>query len=107
MTRRLQASAVVLGLVVTALFWIDPLFIPLALVGPLVVGIVAAWKRLPVMWVVVVWLVAGLGAVVSDFVVNQEDVIFHVVLTAFVVGLGAGTWWLAARLIGSRRPATP
>jgi hypothetical protein len=29
------------GVVISALFWIDPLFIPLALLGPLVTGSVA------------------------------------------------------------------
>ena len=36
-----------LGLVITVLFWFDPLFIPLALLGPLVVGAAAAWSGLP------------------------------------------------------------
>jgi cell division protein FtsX len=38
------------------------------------------------------WAVAGLGAVVSDFVVNQEDVVFHLVLTVVMIGLAAGGW---------------
>jgi hypothetical protein len=39
-TRRLLPW-VVAGLVVSALFWIDPLFIPLALLGPIATGAVA------------------------------------------------------------------
>ena len=38
MTQRLWLTAVVLGLIVTALFWIDPIIIPLAFIGPLVWG---------------------------------------------------------------------
>ena len=37
-TQRMWLTAVVLGLIVTALFWIDPIFIPLALTGPIVWG---------------------------------------------------------------------
>jgi hypothetical protein len=40
--------------------------------------------------VALLWLVAGLGALVSDYVVNQEDVVFHLVLTAVMIGLAAG-----------------
>ena len=103
MTRRIPVSAVVHGLVVTGLFWIDPLFIPLVLLGPIVVGVAAAAKHFPVRWAVVVWLVAGIGAVVSDFVVNHEDVVFHLVLTGFVVGVAAGSWWLTSRFVRSRK----
>jgi hypothetical protein len=83
---------VVTGLVVSALFWIDPLFIPLALLGPIVTGAVAGWTGRGLRGVALLWLVAGLGAVVSDYVVNQEDVVFHLVLTAVMIGLAAGAW---------------
>jgi hypothetical protein len=83
---------VVAGLVVSALFWIDPLFIPLALLGPIVTGALAAWTGRVLRLVVLMWVVAGIGAVVSDYVVNQEDVIFHLVLTVVMAGLAAGAW---------------
>lgn len=98
-------SAVALGLVLTALFWIDPLFIPLALLGPPITGAIAGLRRMPLAWLGTVWLVAGVGAIVSDFVVNQEDVLFHVVLTAFVVTLAAGAWTMTRKL--TRRAAEP
>jgi|SRR6188472_844564 hypothetical protein len=90
-------GAAVLGLVITVLFWFDPLFIPLALLGPLVVGAVAAWSGLPWRWPAVVMAVAGLGALVSDYVVNQEDVAFHLGLTIFMVVLALVAWRLVAR----------
>jgi hypothetical protein len=89
---------VVAGLVVSALFWIDPLFIPLALLGPIVTGAVAGWTGRGLRGVALLWLVAGVGAVVSDYVVNQEDVVFHLVLTAVMIGLAAGAW-VAVRAI--------
>ena len=49
-------------------------------------------------------LVAGLGDVTSDWLINCSDVVFHMVLTAFVVALAAGAWTLAARL-RRREPA--
>ena len=102
MTQRQWVTAVLLGLIVTALFWIDPLFIPLALLGPLVVGAIAGARGERWLWVVVVWVVAGVGAVVSDVVVNQEDVVFHLVLTVVMVGLASLAWWVA-RAVRFRR----
>jgi hypothetical protein len=102
MTQRQWITAVLLGLIVTALFWIDPLFIPLALLGPLVVGAIAGARGERWLWVAVVWVVAGVGAVVSDFVINQEDVGFHIVLTVVMVGLASLAWWVA-RAVRSRR----
>lgn len=93
---------VVAGLVVSALFWIDPLFIPLALVGPLVTGAVLGARGEGLRGPVLLWAVAGLGAVVSDFVVNQEDVVFHVVLTVLMAGLAALAWWIGG--LKWRRP---
>jgi peptidoglycan/LPS O-acetylase OafA/YrhL len=102
MTQRQWVTAVLLGLIVTALFWIDPLFVPLALLGPLLVGAIAGVRGEPWLWVAVLWIVAGLGAVVSDFVINQEDVGFHIVLTVIMVGLALLAWW-AGRAVRSRR----
>jgi hypothetical protein len=102
MTQRQWGTAVLLGLIVTALFWIDPVFIPLALLGPLVVGAIAGARGERWLWVAVVWIVAGVGAVVSDYVVNQEDVGFHIVLTVVMVGLASLAWWVA-RAVRSRR----
>jgi hypothetical protein len=98
MTRRQRIGAVALGLAVTALFWIDPLFIPIVLLGPTVTGVLAALRGLPLAWIAIAWLVAGLGAVVSDFAINHEDVVFHLVLTAFVVGLATAAWAIARRV---------
>ena len=102
MTQRQWVTAVLLGLVVTALFWIDPVFIPLAVLGPLVVGAVAGARGEQWLWIAVVWIVAGVGAVVSDFVINHEDVVFHLVLTVIMVGLASLAWGVA-RAVRSRR----
>jgi hypothetical protein len=102
MTQRGWVTAVLLGLIVTALFWIDPLFIPLALLGPVVVGAVAGARGEQWLWVAVVWIVAGVGAVVSDYVVNEEDVGFHIVLTVIMVALASAAWWVARAATGRR-----
>ena len=94
----------VAGLVVSALFWIGPLFFPLALLGPIVVGALGGWRGIERHLVAVMWAVAGIGAVVSDYVVNQEDVVFHLVLTVVMVALAAGAWWVA-RALARRRTA--
>jgi hypothetical protein len=90
--RRRWLPWILAGLVLSALFWIDPLFIPLALLGPIVTGAMAAWTARGLRFVTVLWLVAGLGATISDYVVNQEDVVFHLLLTIVMIGLAAGAW---------------
>jgi hypothetical protein len=90
-------TSVVLGLIVTALFWIDPIFIPLAFIGPLVWGAFAGTQKLPWQWALTVSLVAGLGAVISDFVINHEDVPFHLALTFTLCALAWSAWSIARR----------
>jgi hypothetical protein len=97
MRRNDLRTAALLGLVITALLWFDPLFLPLALLGPLVVGAVAGWSGLGWLWTAVAMLVAGLGALVTDYVINQEDVTFHLGLTVFMLVLASVAWWLVTR----------
>jgi hypothetical protein len=96
-------SAVAVGLIVTSLFWIDPIFIPLALLGPLAIGAVAAFVRLPWAWSAIAVVVAGLGAVISDWAVNHEDVAFHLILTGVMLALASLAWLISRRF--RRRPA--
>ena len=98
MTRRLWLTAGALGLIVTALFWIDPIFIPLALAGPLAWGALAGSQRLPWHWPVTVSLVAGFGAVITDFVINHEDVVFHLAMTFTLCALAWSAWSISGRL---------
>jgi len=102
MARETWLSAIVTGAVLSALFWIDALFVLFVLLGPLLVGAFAGWRRYRWMWPATVFVVAGLGAVVSDWLINREDVGFHLVLTLLMVGL-ALLGWVVARTFGSRR----
>ena len=97
MTRGMWLTAVVLGLVVTALFWIDSILIPLAFIGPLVWGGFAGSQKLPWQWPLTVSLVAGLAAVVTDFAINHEDVVFHLALTFTLCALAWSAWSITRR----------
>ena len=97
MTRGMWLTAVVLGLIVAALFWIDSILIPLAFLGPLVWGGFAGSQKLPWQWPLTVSLVAGLAAVVTHFVINQEDVVFHLALTFTLCALAWSAWSIARR----------
>ena len=77
--------------------FVSAVVVGLVLLGPPITGVLAGMRRLPLSWIALVWLVAGLGAVISDWLVNRSDVVFHMVLTAFVVGLAAGAWTLAVK----------
>jgi hypothetical protein len=97
---------VVGGAIIGALAWVDPLFIPLVLLGPLAWGGVEGWRGRPWRWVLGVWAFAGVTMVVSDWIINREDVLFHLVLTA-VMPMLAGAAWTAARSIAGRRGQRP
>jgi hypothetical protein len=93
-------AAALLGQLVGLLGWVDPLFIPLALLGPVVSGAVAAAYRLSFAWIAVLWCSAGLNMTWTDWVVNHEDVVFHLVLSALMpalAGVGFGVVRLAVR----------
>jgi hypothetical protein len=97
--------AFVLGQLVGLLGWVDALFIPLVLLGPLLVGAVAAAKDLPVTWPIVLWLSAGLNMLWTDWVVNREDVAFHLGV-AVVAALLAAAAWAVTSLVTRRRATT-
>lgn len=98
--------AVVLGQLIAQLGWIDPLFIPLVLAGPLLTGAILATRRVGLPWVAALWVSTGLGMTWSDWLVNREDVGFHLAL-AVVMPLLAGVGWGAVRWAQLRSAPAP
>lgn len=96
------ALVVLAGLVIGALAWIDPIFIPLVLAGPIVTGAVAASRGIRLAWVVLAWVIAGISMILSDWLINHEDVVFHVALTVVMPTLAAAAWAVTSRLSGRR-----
>jgi hypothetical protein len=99
--------AAVLGQLVGLLGWIDPLLIPLVLLGPVVTGAVASARGVSYPWTVLLWFSAGINMAWTDWVVNREDVTFHLVLSLvmpLLASLGYGVVKLATR---SRRSGNP
>lgn len=104
-TKHLVVAAAI-GQVVGLLGWIDPLFFPLVLLSPVVTGAVAAARRIPLASVAVLWCSAGINMTWTDWVVNREDVAFHLVLSVFMpllASVGYGVVRLATR--STRRPS--
>ena len=89
--------AAVLGQFVGALGWINPLFIPLVLAGPPVSGAILASRGVDYRWIAVLWASAGLGMLWSDWLINREDVLFHLAL-AVIMPMLAGIGWGLVRL---------
>ena len=96
MTLREWLTAVVLGLIVTALLLV---YFPAAMVASIASGVFAAARGLRSLWPVTVGLVAGLGAVASDLVANRELVGFHLAVTFTMCALAWSAWSLTGRLI--------
>lgn len=101
-TRNQIILAAVLGQLVGPLGYVEPLFIPLILVGPPVVGAVAASRGIRLAPVAVLWLSAGLNMAWMDWVIAREDVMFHLVL-AVVMALLAAAGYGVVRLFSRRR----
>jgi hypothetical protein len=94
-------AAALLGQVVGLLGWIDPLFVPLVLLGPVVTGAVVAARGTSYWWAATLWCSAGLNMAWTDWVVNREDVSFHLalaVLMPLLAGVGYAVLRLAARI---------
>lgn len=86
------ALSVVAGLAIGALAWIDPIFIPLVLAGPPISGAVAAGRGIAFRWVALAWALAGTSMLLSDWILNNEDQVFHLAITAIMIILAAIGW---------------
>ena len=103
-------AAAILGQLVGQLGWIDPLFVPLVLIGPVVTGAVAATARITYAWIAVLWCSAGIAMAWTDWLVNREDVLFHLALAVvmpLLAGLGYGAVRLSSRPRRVRRDRAP
>lgn len=100
LTRSLVAAAV-LGQLIGPLGYLEVLFIPLVLAAPVVTGAIASSRRIAYAWIAVLWASAGLNMAWMDWVIYQEDVVFHLALAVFMPLL-AGIGWGAVRLTGRR-----
>ena len=111
LTSSLLAAAVIGHLVIGSLGWVDPLFIPLALLGPVITGAVAAARGILYAWVAVLWFSGGIAWLWTDWVINNEDQAFHAALSVVMVvlaGIGFGVVRLAGRVrVGRRQASTP
>jgi predicted branched-subunit amino acid permease len=96
MTSREWLTAVVLGLIVSAILLV---YFPAAMVVSIASGVFAAFRELRSLWPVTVGLVAGLGAVVSDLVASHELIGFHLAVTFTMCALAWSAWSITGRLI--------
>jgi hypothetical protein len=100
MTTRTKLLILAAAVVIAALAWVDPLFIPLITLGPIVSGAVAGVRGVPPRHVALSWFGGGLLMLLSDLVINHEDVAFHAVIAIFTAALAAGATALTRRLRG-------
>lgn len=104
LTSNLAATAL-LGQLVGQLGWIDPLLIPLVLLGPVVTGAVASARRIGYPWIALLWFSAGINMTWTDWVVNREDVAFHLALSVLMPLLAALGYYAVALAAPARRKA--
>ena len=85
------------GVLIGALAWIDPIFMPLVLVGPLVTGLIVGLRGGSLRPVAAAWFIGGVVMLVSDAVANHEDKVFHAVLSVVMALLAGGAWAVGAK----------
>ena len=95
------------ALAIGALAWIDPLFIPLVTIGPLGAGLAAGALGVDARTAALPWFLGGLLMLVSDLVINGEDVLFHAMVAIFTAAVAAGAAALGRRLRRFRRASGP
>jgi hypothetical protein len=98
-------TLIIASIAIGALAWLDPLFIPLITLGPLVSGLIAGAYRVRPRLVAIPWVCGGLLMLVSDLVINHEDVAFHAVVAVFTALLAAGGAALTRRVRHARAVA--
>jgi apolipoprotein N-acyltransferase len=86
-----RAALVVLGAITINVLVFSPLgdqgFPAMVLVGPPATGLVAVLRRWDVRLVAAAWVLSGLFWLVFDWIVNDEDQLFHLVLTVLMAAL--------------------
>jgi hypothetical protein len=88
----------------------DEWFFAIALLGPIATGIVVGVRHGDGQLAAATWAACGLSWLVLDWIINQEDVVFHAVLAlvmAGLVALGAGIVRAARRVAPSTPPHAP
>jgi hypothetical protein len=95
MTGQEWATAVVLGLIVTAVLLI---YFPAAMVVAIGSGVVGALRGLRGLWPIVVGLVGGLGAVAVDVLRDPHLIGFHLAVTFTMCALAWSAWSITGRL---------
>jgi hypothetical protein len=107
-----DATAIVAGAAAVTAITVSPVgdqgFFAIALLGPFLTGLAFGLRHASLRVAVGVWVLCGLGWLVYDWIVNGEDRLFHLVLTAIMAGLvwaGAGLGRLLSR--GPRAAAPP
>jgi len=101
MSRKL-VYAILGGAAIGALAWLDPIFIPLVLLGPLVSGFVVGRRGGEWRYLALAWTIGGVSMLVSDWIANHEDRAFHAAITVVMVALASAAWWGGRRLTARR-----
>jgi hypothetical protein len=109
-----RAAPVVLGAIAINALVFSPAgdqgFIAIVLLGPPLTGIVAALSRRDVRLVASAWVLSGLFWLVFDWIINDEDQLFHLVLSGLMAALtflGAAIARLGGALRRAARPPMP
>jgi hypothetical protein len=86
-----RAGAVLAGMAVIYAVVFSPLgdewFFVIVVFGPLLHGAAVALRRADVRLAAITWAACGLFWLVLDYAINQEDVLFHLVLSFVMAGL--------------------
>jgi hypothetical protein len=83
-------------------------YVLLVLLGPLATGLVFGYLRKPWLLAAATWALAGILSLLTDWIILNDDVVFHLALTivmVILVAIGTAIGWGLRRLLRGDTPA--
>jgi hypothetical protein len=83
-------------------------YVLLVLLGPLATGLVFGYLRKPWLLAAATWALAGILSLLTDWIILNDDVVFHLALTivmVILVAIGTAIGWGLRRFLRGDTPA--
>lgn len=99
--------AVIAGIALGLLGWfVDALYLPIIALGPFVTGLLAGARRIQLRAMLAMWVASGMFVLFADWIVNDEDQAFHLIVIAFTA-LTCAAGHAVGGLLARRRLIAP
>lgn len=90
--------AIAAAVAICAASFVGPIYFLLVLAGPPVTGAIAGARGVRWAYVAITWGVAGIATTIVDYVINREDVVFHIAVTVVMLLTSLAGWAVGAKI---------